>query len=388
MRSAEALPLVVQGEVFVPAWLGPADHRWIAAMVDALRRCEGEPERVWEARARESFGAAVSPRRQAVVARLLSELCGAGALDGPKPRALRARLFAEAQSARDRADFEREAVIARVAAASGVEPGVVMGTLYADLPGERPLALPDLLPGPSELCLRANASMVRGLLRSADRVDLRLRGTPRAVLRSAALRRLLVTARPTTEGVHLQISGPYAIFRRTTLYGRAVAGLLPALRAADDFVLDAGCTLRERPARVRIRKGDPIFTEPAPAPGPIDALQERFRADFAKLAPGWALEPEPPPVRIGDQWVFADFAVVHREDPARRGLIELVGFWTEAYLAAKLAAYARAGRRDVLLCVDARLGVGEAERPGNAEVIGFRSRIDASAVREWAERLG
>ena len=68
-------------------------------------------------------------------------------------------------------------------------------------------------------------------------------------------------------------------------------------------------------------------------------------------------------------------------------LIEIAGFWTPEYLAAKLAQLRQAERALVCLCVDEDRACALGDLPPNLSVLRFRRRVDAAAVLREAERL-
>jgi hypothetical protein len=261
-----------------------------------------------------------------------------------------------------------------------VVPEALRDALFADLPGER-LALPPASLDPGELALRANLLVAQSLLARAFRVSIALEGNARAVVRNASLRGLMcsVTEGPAADAVRVEVSGPFALFRRTLLYGRALGSLLPVLAWTRRFRLEAVCELRDRQATVRLASGDPIF--PSAEPRRFDSrVEERFARDFGRAAPGWTVVREPEPIQAGAHLVFPDFAIHPRHDPGDRWLVEIVGFWTAEYLAAKLARLREARIANLVLCIDEDLNVGSHDLPTPSRVVRYRRRIDPSAV--------
>jgi uncharacterized protein len=191
---------------------------------------------------------------------------------------------------------------------------------------------------------------------------------------------LLTVAMPTTYGVCVQISGPLALLRHTTRYGRALASIVPVLRGAESFSLLAHRPRGAALVPVRLEASDPMFPPGTGAPAFDSRLEARFAKDFAKVAPDWELLREPEPVPVDGTWVFPDFAIVHREDRRRRWLIEVVGFWTEAYLDAKLARLTRANRSDLVVCVDVSRGVDGRPWAKAGRVVSFDKRLDPRRV--------
>jgi len=103
------------------------------------------------------------------------------------------------------------------------------------------------------------------------------------------------------------------------------------------------------------------------------------------LAPDWDVVREPEPVKAAGTLIFPDFALQHRLDPARRWLLEIVGFWTTDYLRRKLAQYREAGLSNLILCVDEERDCADGDLPSGATMIRFRRRVDARAVLATVE---
>lgn len=258
----------------------------------------------------------------------------------------------------------------------------MLESLFADLPSERRVHLPAPIPSPPELARRANLALAQGFLQRSSRVTLDLRGSARAVVRQILLQRLLCTVHA---GVNpgratVEISGPYSLFKRTTLYGRALASLVPLLRVCDHFRLTADTVVRGRELTVTLQSGDPIFFG-APLPSRYDSkLEERFAREFRKAAPDWDLVREPEPVRAGKHLIFPDFEISHRRDPKRRALLEIVGFWTPRYLEAKLERLRAARVPNLILCVDDSLKCTDDVCADLPHLVRFQRRIDVAAV--------
>lgn len=382
MSPADPQELVPTSSDWVPAWLGPQDYPWLEALLDELRRFEGRTLREWRARSAEPLRAPCPPGRQRRVAALLSARCAAEPAPlRPAPRERRLAVFLEAQRRRDAGAFDRGAVLAAVAEPLRAAPESLAEALYADVPSERRIALGSAPADAPALALESNLALAQGLLRSSGSLEIDLGGGSRAVVRQILLKRLLCTVRPAAAGVRIEVSGPLALFRHTALYGRALASIVPTLRGADRFTIRARLALRGRPRTVRIASGDPIFP-PGAAPQRFDSkLEERFARDFARAATDWDVVREPEPIAVDGTWIFPDFALVDRRDPARRWLLEIVGYWTEDYLESKLERLRRAGRADLILCLDSRFAGPKAPLPQGSPAVLFHRRIDVRAIR-------
>jgi uncharacterized protein len=376
LLPASLLSCDFRGQSAIPRFLSDADRPWIRSLVDECDRAAGRPIRALEARLREPVPGAPEDKRR-LVAHLLLGFARSRVASPVPPREARAALFTAAAAA---GGASRESVVARCATALGTSPGALLDSLFADLPGER-LAVPTPSLDPADVALRANLALAQGLLARAHSVRIALEGNARAVARHAALRGLIcaVTRNGPADGARVELSGPYALFRRTLLYGRALGAILPVLAWTRRFELTARCDVRGRSTIVTLATGDPIF--PASEPRRFDSkVEERFARDFGRAAPGWAIVREPEPIDAEGHLFFPDFAVHPRSDPSRRWLVEIVGFWTPDYLTRKLERLRRVRVSNLILCIDQDRQVGDGELPGGAAIIRYRKRVDAGRV--------
>jgi hypothetical protein len=254
-------------------------------------------------------------------------------------------------------------------------------SLFADLPGERIVAAPAQPLSAVELALRCNLAVVQEMLFRATVVRVEVEGNTRVLVRHAKWRGLIcaVAERPGSASTAVEISGPFALFRNTRLYGRALGELVPLLAWCPRFHLQAKCVFQGRRLTLQLGAGDPIF--PSSAPRRYDSLlEERFAREFRRLAPAWDVIREPEPIVAANTLIFPDFALQHRSDPTRRWLLEIVGFWTPEYVARKLALYRSARLPSLILCIDEDRNCSGADLPSGARVIRYRRRVDTAAV--------
>jgi len=378
LLPASLISCELRGGTAHPRFLTAADRPWIRRLLELWEREAGQPVRALEERLREPVPGCAADHQRLVAHLLLG--WARSRVEAPlPPREARAGVFAAMARSPGAAP---EAVLATCAAGLGLAPAALGEALFADLPGERRVIPPGGL-DPGEVALRANLLLAQALLERSLRVEVAVEGNARAVVRHAALRGLLCTVAPGrgAEGVRLSISGPFALFRSTRLYGRALGAVLPVLAWTRRFVLTAHVELREQVYAVTLTTGDPIF--PSAEPRRFDSLvEQRFARDFARAAPGWEIVREPEPVQAGGHLVFPDFAVQPRGEPRRRWLVEIVGFWTPEYLATKLARLREARIENLILCLDEERNVGEGALPAGARVVRYRKRVDPVAVLE------
>ncbi len=402
MLSESDLPLrLIEERAFID-FLGPQDEPWLRVLLAEMARFEGRRRRELAERLSEPLPCEAPYFKRRAAARTLLRLWRpeSGSTGPPgsatvrreppslalRPAELRARLFTAAAAS----EAPGASVVDQTAAGLGIAPALLLESLFADLPGERPVRAPDPRPTPAEAALRINLAIAQAVLMRASRIELRVEGGVRPVVRLAKLRGLLCTI---TDGDPaepsrplLEISGPFSLFRHTLLYGRALAELLPHLAWCARFELRAACALRGRLATVSVESGDPIF--PAAPPTLFDSrLEERFAHDIARLAPDWDVIREPEPVRAGTTLIFPDFLLRHRIHPERQVLIEIIGFWTAQYLANKLEKLRQAELPVCILCVDEDRACAPDDLPPGMPVVPFRRRLDAAAVLRQVERL-
>jgi predicted nuclease of restriction endonuclease-like RecB superfamily len=377
----------IEGDRILPRYLGERDQPWLRALLNEHARFVGQRRNDLLSRLTEPLPVTAPKNKLRLATRVLDRLTLGRIEAEVSPELVRQALFRAAAAS----DDARAAVLERVASELGSTPPALERALFADLRSERRVAaLPDDF-SPLRLASEINSALVAGLLARATHVRIRAWGDPRALVRQARLGGLIcLVSRDSEEestGVLLDISGPFALFRRTAVYGRALAALVPRLTSCDGFELVASCVLSRgnRTWTVLVRSGDPIAAgrELPRFDSPIEA---RFAADFARAALDWELISEPAPLSAGDMLVFPDFELVHRNDPERRWSLELVGFWTREYLEKKLEQLRAAKISRLILCVDEKKSCGSEQAPDHAQLLRYRRRIDPAAVLAIIDR--
>jgi uncharacterized protein len=288
------------------------------------------------------------------------------------PRLARAHVFGEAA----RTSAPRQTIWTTVAASLGVSREDLQESLFGDLPGERLVASPAQPLSAAELAVRCNLAVVQGMLFRAAVVRIEIEGNTRVLIRHAKWRGLIcsLAGRSDSGRATVELSGPSALFRNTRLYGRALGELVPLLAWCPRFRLRADCVFNGRRLTLQLGTRDPIF--PSSSPRRYDSLlEERFAREFRRLAPGWDVIREPEPIAAASTLIFPDFVLQHRSDPARRWLLEIVGFWTADYVARKLALYRSARLSNLILCSDEQRNCAEADLPSGARVVRYRRRV-------------
>jgi uncharacterized protein len=385
-RTLCLLSTRIEGDRILPRYLGEHDHPWLRALLDEHARFVGHRRSELLSRLTEPLPVAAPKNKLRLATRVLDRLTLGRIEAEVSPELVRSSLF-RAQAASDEA---RERVLERVASELSSTPRALESALFADLRSERRVAaLPDHY-SPSRLAVEINSALVAGLLARATHVRVRAWGETHALVGQARLGGLICLVsradalgevREGGSGVVLDISGPFALFRHTAVYGRALAALVPRLTACSRFELVASCVLSrgKRVWTVLVRSGDPIAESRDLARAGSQA-EARFAADFSRIAPDWELIGEPAPFAAEDAVLFPDFELAHRRDPARRWLLEIAGFWTRDYLDRKLERLRTAKMDRLILCVDEQKRCGREEAPEHPQLLCYRRRIDAAAV--------
>jgi len=367
-------------------YLGRRDEPWLQALLDEHARYVGRKRVELRERLREPLPVRSTKSKLRAAIKVLERAIPDLERPALVPRELRFRAFRAAAQGAD-----REGALAQIARDLRATVDEVEGALFADLAGERRLGVvpPDL--SPASLALLVNQALVLGVLKRSTTVRITAWGHARELVRHARVLGLICSVAcdaEDSERVVLEISGPFSLFRRTDVYGRALASLLPRAARCHDFRLVARCALGRGPATTTfvVQASDPIF--PARELAPHDSrLEAAFARDFGRAALDWELVREPRPIEAGGKLLFPDFELVHRHDPTRRCLLEIIGFWTPEYLAEKLRRFRAAGLERVILCIDARRRCSEAELPLAAKIVRYKRRIDPREVLAMLQEL-
>jgi predicted nuclease of restriction endonuclease-like RecB superfamily len=377
-------------------YLTERDHPWLRALLDEYERGVGSKRNALVARLREPLAAPAPKSKQRLAVEVLEGLVEASVTAKVPPPEARWHLFTTAARAR----APRDQLLEAIAKQLGTDSEGLEEALFADLKSER-VATP--LPPevtPQHVATEANRLLVSRWLSRAQNVRISAWGNTRALIRQARLHGLICNVRsaatptrialpatldvlnePEAPGVELEVSGPLSLFRHTLLYGRALCGLLPRVAWCTRFELRATCESAPgtAPVTLTVRTGDPI--KPGRELRPFDSkLEQRFARDFCKIARNWNVVREPRPVDSGGSLIFPDFELVHRRDPSKKFLLEIVGFWTPKYLDDKLRKLRDARLDSIILCIDETRGCSDAALPKGAKLIPFRRRIDAKLV--------
>jgi hypothetical protein len=368
------------GERIVPHYFTARDEPWLRALLGQYACFSGQKQSELHERLREPLPTAAPKIKLQIAILVLDALSRARPTLAVPAKEARAALFRAAA----REPAPRTALLRSVAASLAVSERELESALFADLRSERRVAELPVDISPLRVINDANLAIVSSYLRRATHVRVVVSGNTRALLRHARVTGLICRvsrAERATEGVVLDVSGPFALFHHSELYGRALSSLIPLLARSAEFELTASCALGQGAERhsLLVRSGDPIGKS-SELSRPVRRLEHKFERDFRRAAPGWDLSAEPSAIASGETLIFPDFALVPRHDPSRSWLLEILGFWTPEYLREKQKRLQAAGIERFLLCVDQNRECTEPDPAPDPRIIRYRSRIDCRAL--------
>jgi uncharacterized protein len=227
--------------------------------------------------------------------------------------------------------FDREAVLAEVAAAATLTAEQVERGLFSDLRGQRRL-LEAPQWSPEQLIEHYEKAQLQAVLLRAVRIDAEVRcgsaADYRRLFHQLKFRCLLFEALRVETGYRLRIDGPHSLFEAVTKYGLQMALVLPALLDVEALTLEAD--LRWGKTRTPLRFTLPTQSAPkAGQPAPIPILREEvetLRRAFETGRSGWR-------VALADEVLEAPNGgvlvpdLVFENASGVRVYLEVLGYW-------------------------------------------------------------
>lgn len=326
--------------------------------------------------------------------KLVRDRCTFTTAETLDPPTLRAEVFAAASVARRAGEFDREAVIAEVAAARAVDPALVDASLFADLKQAQTLERFEFIGAEALLETYARGQEQAVLLR-ATRIELRVSegdvGAYRAFFRALKFRQLLHRIRPAPggDGYLIEIDGPHSLFKSSTRYGMRLAQLLPAIRACPRWALRAELAWGKEKHRLWFtlegtQEGD---AAPSRLPDDVAELVERFKA----LDGGWRVRRSTRILELpGAGLCVPDLVFSHADGMSV--YLEVMGFWSRAAVWRRVELVQAGLAEHIIFAVSTKLRVSEAvlddDAPGQLYV--YKQKMSARALlrRLDAMRVG
>lgn len=346
----------------------------------------------------EALGALEVPARDRVAAlglrKVIEDRCSFAVAGDVDPEALRAEVFwAAARAHKDldvRAQFDRDAVLAEVAAKLGTTPAAIEAGLYADLRGSEVLQSFEPLT-PAAAIARYNLGLAQAILLRATRVVVSIEAEdPRAyrrIFRAARFHQLIHVVRPRAEGGYvIELDGPFSLFDSVQRYGFRLALFLPSILAGPSFELRADVLWgKERePFTFVIRPEDGLVSH-SPDPPDTTPELEQFCAAFTRLESEWTVKQSERVFALPGEEVCVPDLVFENQETGEEVFLEVFGFWSRAAVWRRVEQIRRGGLPcRILLAVGKQLRVSE-EVLGEedaGEVYVYKMTISPRAVLE------
>jgi predicted nuclease of restriction endonuclease-like RecB superfamily len=331
-----------------------------------------------------AFGDAPLSFLQQGLAKLLEDRCEFEVVAGHPPAELRETVFRAAAAARGAnatplaTPFDRNAVLAAVAAELNMAPEEVEGGLFADLKSEQRLVRFDEIT-PERLLQRYNVALAQAVLLRAVGVEVDIRREPPAKLRR--LFRLIKFHRlvcdvesAVADSYRFKLDGPLSLFAATQKYGLQLALFLPAILSCRDWDLRAD--LRWGPER------KPKVFNLSPADGLVSHLPEHgtyvppelamFAEQFRKKTNDWRLHDETAVLPLGPGFWVPDFRLEH-VPTGKSVYLEVLGFWRKSSAELHIRRLQQHAKAPFVLAVSDQLRIDDADLTELlAEIVRFR----------------
>jgi predicted nuclease of restriction endonuclease-like RecB superfamily len=397
MLTADLAQSWQRGDRVTPRYVARDDAGYLHDAAELVRLCaahEGKERQELDAALEEYVGTGTDYRTLRGFIKLLLDRCEFATDSRIDPVELRRALFrkAAAQHPVPAEGDARAELILEVARELGCTPDEVVRGLYADLPERQRLTAFETLTESALLDLY-NLAQAQALLYRcvALRLWIEPQGTEgyRELFGAIKAYRLIHTIKGNAEaGYEVLVNGPFSLFQRSQKYGVQMAVFLPALllcarwRMRAEIVLKEGGTaffeLTSEQRRLRTHYLPRSLYETRPA----DQLAEAW----ANYDSPWTLEASSEVLDLGESAFIPDFVLRHADGHVV--FIEVLGFWTPAHLATRLAEFAHGRVRNFLLAAwDDLRGSREPLAPVPANVLVFKRRLDPAAVEHAVNAL-
>lgn len=370
---------------------------YLAAAREHVGRTREELEEAWK-----EIGTRAKKRRLAAgLEKLADDGCSFDVDDDLDPIALREALFLRATEVRrgrgDARPFDREAVVAEVAASMGRTPAELETALFSDLRGEHVLRAAPVLDAAS-LVDAYEVGQAQAVLLRAVRVTCEVKAASpvamRAFFAQMKFHRLLFTVTRQSEGFTIAIDGPFSMFESVTKYGLRLALILPALRLLDTWTLTADVKWgKEREALVfRLSSAD--TRERAAAALPLhlsDEVQLLLDGVTALRASGSPWKAEVANVLLDHPGlgVCIPDLVLRHEISGEPVYIEVLGFWSRDAVWRRIELAQQGLGARIVFCASSRLRVSAEvlSDETSAALYVFKGKPSARALMDRVDRV-
>jgi predicted nuclease of restriction endonuclease-like RecB superfamily len=331
------------------------------------------------------------------LAKLIEDRCRFDAGDAATPEEMRREVFTRASAARAQLEaverFDRDAILAEIAAGHDTTAVAVEQALFADLRGAHVLVAFDAL-SPEALVAEYEHAQAQAVLLRAVKVTADVRcataGALRAFFRQLKFLRLLYTIEKAAEGHRIVIDGPFSLFESATKYGLQLALLLPALEQCDAWRLEADVRWgKERVPLVFRLAGE--SRAPAEAPGLPEEVETLMR-NFAALGTPWRVSANTEILDLPGVGLSIPDLVFERPyygPPTDRVFLEVMGYWSRTAVWRRVELVQAGLPQRILFAVSSRLRVSEEVLEGDlpSALYVYKQTMNARTIAERLQRL-
>jgi predicted nuclease of restriction endonuclease-like RecB superfamily len=319
----------------VPQYLDPSSANWrgIAEQVlELFRSLVGRSRGELEAELNELIGNHPGQIVFRGLAKLLEDRCAFEMPSEHPPEQVRERVFTLASAHRAVGRFDRNAILAEVAAEMGLSAERVEQALFADLKSEQRLVRFQEMT-PVQLLERYNVACAQAVLLRATHVQVEIRGASvrnlRHLLQAIKFHRLLIDVESSAEGLAtLRLDGPLSLFQNTTKYGLQLALFLPHLLLCRDYELRA--EILWGPKRTAkefvLTAADGLKSHLPDTTRYVPPECEMFAELFRRKTSAWEIIESADLIPVGKGWWVPDFRLVHQAT-GKVVFLEILGYW-------------------------------------------------------------
>ena len=334
--------------------------------------------------------------------KLILDQCDFAERDDIDPPALRDALYRRAAIARVDANvaFDKDVVIAEVAAAAGLDVAAFVAALYADLDEARLVDATALRTSTGEQLLKVwERAEQQALLLRASKVVIEVDARPaelRALLRTMKLFQLLFEVEPVDGvegGARLIVDGPMSLFSSSLRYGMKLAMLLPKVLACRSYKLSADVVLKKGGTAARFSIVGKHLGEDAADDGDLSptvkALLDDLPGKLAGALLGAKVEVSSDVLAVPGVGACVPDLVITAKRGKKKVYVEVLGFWSRDAVFKRIELVKAAGARvPVLFCVSERLRVSEeALHSEHGALLTFKGTLSAKKVAERLSEL-
>jgi predicted nuclease of restriction endonuclease-like RecB superfamily len=255
--------------------------------------------------------------------------------------------------------------------------------LYVDVIDRQPLREFPAELTPQELLSQYNLAQLQACLYQCQRMSVEATTDFATIVRYAKLCRLLVETRRVTSGYRIDMSGPATVLHETRRYGVNFARFVAALASCRNWKMHATVATRwGRSANVKL-DGEAGYRTHITAPEDFDSQVEKDLAEqWGEVREGWRLLRDAGILQYGQTTFVPDFKLIHED--GREVFLEIVGFWTPEYLAAKRETIKKFRDHRILLAIPVKTAKEGAAGLG---AIVYRTKIDTDDVVRMASAI-